>query len=416
MIFYSVFYWIILMLAVSGKWFFKNELKQWIFLLIFNVVFLFLLSPANILFLSGLIFINFLCKKAMDPWKALIVSLVFGILLKKYFDLTTPLHVSFIMLSVLGTLTRLQKMDLKKFAKSTLFTLVQVGPIVRSEEVSSLENDESSYSLSFVNIFSGFISLSLASALLPTLNKPLTDSLDLVLHFFIVLNLMFLNFQGAVLIARGSSELLGFKVPSNFNRPYFARSLQEFWKRWHISMGNFFSENVYRPVQLAFLSKIEMPTARQVQVSKLVSLLITWSLIGIWHKPTFLFFIWGLFNAVFVFIPAKKFKLDNIFATLFLIYLSHLLFLAEDVGSLSDYLVQLQSLRFLTPGSLMPKIIGIVFNLGLFFLSQHMFSWAPYIKNRLLENKWLYYTTIVCLFLLSLVYYYKDQIIIYGQF
>lgn len=101
---------------------------------------------------------------------------------------------------------------------------------------------------------------------------------------------IYCDFAGYSDIAIGSAEVLGFKLMNNFNRPYFAKSVPEFWKRWHISLSTWFKDYVYVP-----LGGNRVGKWRQVY-----NLLITFMISGLWHGAAWTFVIWGGLNGIYV--------------------------------------------------------------------------------------------------------------------
>ncbi len=95
---------------------------------------------------------------------------------------------------------------------------------------------------------------------------------------------IFYDFSGYSDMAIGLGKIFGFEFEENFNYPYISRSITEFWRRWHISLGQWFRDYVYIPLGG---SKSSVP-------KHIVNLLIVWLLTGIWHGADYNFIIWGL--------------------------------------------------------------------------------------------------------------------------
>lgn len=95
---------------------------------------------------------------------------------------------------------------------------------------------------------------------------------------------IYFDFFGYSLMAIGLGKMLGFHLPKNFDFPYLSRSMTEFWRRWHITLGSWFREYVYIP--LGGNRKGQMITIR--------NLLIVWLLTGIWHGAGYNFILWGV--------------------------------------------------------------------------------------------------------------------------
>lgn len=103
---------------------------------------------------------------------------------------------------------------------------------------------------------------------------------------------IYYDFSGYSDMAVGLGSMLGFKFPENFRYPYLATSITEFWRRWHISLGNWFREYVYIP----------LGGNRKGQGRQILNILIVWALTGIWHGASWNYLIWGLWFALFLII------------------------------------------------------------------------------------------------------------------
>ena len=101
---------------------------------------------------------------------------------------------------------------------------------------------------------------------------------------------LYLDFCGYSWMALGLGRMLGFRLPRNFEHPYAARSMQDFWRRWHISLSSWFRDYVYIPLGGSRVGK-----ARWV-----LNLLVVWGLTGLWHGAAWTFVLWGLYFAVFL--------------------------------------------------------------------------------------------------------------------
>ena len=91
-------------------------------------------------------------------------------------------------------------------------------------------------------------------------------------------------------MALGIGKIFGFDLPHNFNEPYKSKSISEFWRRWHISLSNFFKEYVYVPLGGNRLSKLKTYQ----------NLLIVFLFTGLWHGASFTFIFWGFLNFLFI--------------------------------------------------------------------------------------------------------------------
>ena len=101
---------------------------------------------------------------------------------------------------------------------------------------------------------------------------------------------IYFDFSAYSDMAIGLGRVLGFHYRENFNYPYISRSVSEFWRRWHISLGRFFREYVYIP----------LGGNRKSRMRTTLNLLIVWSLTGLWHGASWNFVLWGLYYGVFI--------------------------------------------------------------------------------------------------------------------
>ena len=101
---------------------------------------------------------------------------------------------------------------------------------------------------------------------------------------------IYFDFSGYSDMAIGLGQILGFHFPENFNYPYIATSITDFWRRWHMSLGSWFREYVYIP----------LGGNRKGLPRQLINIMIVWALTGIWHGAGFNFLLWGIWFAVFL--------------------------------------------------------------------------------------------------------------------
>lgn len=118
---------------------------------------------------------------------------------------------------------------------------------------------------------------------------------------------LYLDFSAYSDMALGLGRMIGFHYPENFNYPYIAVSVRDFWRRWHISLSRFFRDYVYIP-----LGGNRVSTGRL-----LLNLLAVWGLTGFWHGSSWNFILWGLYYFVFIAIEnfVKKFQKAKAAAT-----------------------------------------------------------------------------------------------------
>ncbi len=103
---------------------------------------------------------------------------------------------------------------------------------------------------------------------------------------------LFCDFSGYSDIARGAARVMGFELMLNFDRPFTATSVSEFWRRWHISLSSWFNEYVFNPFVLAF--------RRWKQASIAIGFLLTFLVCGFWHGAAWKYLVFGFFHGAAV--------------------------------------------------------------------------------------------------------------------
>lgn len=101
---------------------------------------------------------------------------------------------------------------------------------------------------------------------------------------------LYLNFSAFTDIAIGVGRILGYNIPENFNNPFAATDLTDFWRRWHITLGDWLRGHIFNP--LARILSGFMPSL----IIAMVTALITMGICGLWHQPNKAFLIWGLLH------------------------------------------------------------------------------------------------------------------------
>lgn len=147
---------------------------------------------------------------------------------------------------------------------------------------------------------------------------------------------IYFDFSGYSDMAIGLGRMLGFRFDENFNYPYMARSITDFWRRWHISLSTWFKEYVYIP----------LGGNRRGHRRQIANILIVWALTGLWHGASWNFLWWGLYFAVLL-ILEKTFLLrllerlpswlQHLYALLFIV-LGWVIFAMEDGGMFFGYI------------------------------------------------------------------------------
>ncbi len=228
----------------------------------------------------------------------------------------------------------------------TMFPQLIAGPIVRYSDIESeLKVRCYSFEQTYEGIRRFIIGLSkkvLIANLLGELCSIFKDSDEKSVLFYWVYAIsytlhIYFDFSGYSDMAIGLGRILGFTFPENFNYPYISKSITEFWRRWHMSLGSWFRDYVYIP----------MGGNRVPMIRWFLNILVVWMLTGFWHGASWNFIVWGLFFAVFLIL--EKLFLGKLLAkapsplvhfyVMFLVTLSFVIFDAINLDEAGAYLL-----------------------------------------------------------------------------
>ena len=170
-------------------------------------------------------------------------------------------------------------------------------------------------------------------------NPSIAESKDLIKAFLLFPIQIYFDFSGYIDMALGVSKILGIELPQNFNKPYFASSITDFWRRWHITLSNWFKDYVYIP----------LGGSKVVNYKIYLNLLITMSIAGLWHGANFNFILWGLLNGLILsierFLKIEKFRyslVKNLFYC-FVIFNLWIVFRISDFSSMVTFFDKIYS-------------------------------------------------------------------------
>ena len=225
----------------------------------------------------------------------------------------------------------------------------------------------------------------------PVFLTPEVESFTVLLRTFVFGIKIYCDFSGYSDIAIGAALILGFKIPANFNKPFFASSPSDFWRRWHISLSNWVRDYLFFPIVFRKLNSTLMYAS---------GLMITFFLLGLWHGAGWNFILFGVIHGIYVtleFIIRRKFpyfsnhsffnskigKTISIFVTQYLIFFAWIPFTIRDTDTMFMYMQKFVFLDFMLDTTI-PIIIGNKFPIGilLVFIILHLFSY----KNKNLHK------------------------------
>lgn len=170
------------------------------------------------------------------------------------------------------------------------------------------------------------------------------DSLSLALSALAYMLQLYFDFSGYCDMAVGVGKMFNIELPQNFNSPYKAVSVRDFWRRWHITLGRFFTTYVYIP----------LGGSRRGKIRTISNTMIVFLLSGLWHGANWTFVVWGLLhgmavgvNIVFP-VPARDGKkhVFNHMATFLFTYLAFIVFRSESLSGAFQYLKGLFSMTY----------------------------------------------------------------------
>lgn len=275
-------------------------------------IYLTLSLTANLGFLAFFKYFNFF----IDSWIHLLSSVGYQVSSTTTLSIILPVGISFYTFQTLSYTIDVYQKNLKpsksfiNFATFVaLFPQLVAGPIERAKNllpqieqsrVFSKETVKQGLSLIIWGLFKKVV---VADSLAPLVDKIFLDpSLynggTLLLGLFYFTFQIYCDFSGYSDIAIGTAKCFGFSFKSNFNYPYFAKNITEFWRRWHISLSSWFRDYIFIPLGGSKVSSIKF--IRNILVVFLVS--------GLWHGSNWTFVFWGLTHALIYFVT-RFFKL-----------------------------------------------------------------------------------------------------------
>lgn len=217
---------------------------------------------------------------------------------------------------------------------------------------------------------------------------------------------LYFDFYGYSLMAIGLGRMMGFDFPQNFNNPYMAVSMTDFWRRWHMTLGGWFREYVYIP-----LGGNRGGFAKTVR-----NMFVVWLLTGLWHGASWNFVLWGLLLFVLLFVEkaglGKVLERHKVLGHIYMILwipLSWLVFVITDLSQLGIYLQKLfpffgNAGTVLFQGDYLKygKTYGIYLVLGILFATGIQEKLLKKNKNRLwviLLLLALFWASVYCMYL-----------------
>ncbi len=184
---------------------------------------------------------------------------------------------------------------------------------------------------------------------------------------------LYYDFFGYSLMAIGLGKMFGFHFPKNFDFPFISKSVSEFWRRWHITLGSWFREYVYIP----------LGGNRKGLVRTVINTFIVWFLTGFWHGAGWNFIMWGLY--FFVFISLEKWFMGKFLSrhkAIGFIYTTVIVLISWGIFSITDMSAMLEYFKAMFTPSWDPTVLYYLKNYGVVLALCLLFA-HPFIPSKI---------------------------------
>ena len=342
---------IILFLA-SMFFYFYGEPK-YIFLMIIEILIAYIgglliekYKNKKILIGIVIIHIGFLCFFKYTNFLIININNIFNINLNLLY-LALPIGISFYTFQIISYeidvykgKVNVQKNFLKLATYVSLFPQLIAGPIVRYETIEKeLDNRTPSFekfSYGVERFVIGLAKKVLIANQLGQLCQVFINTNEKTILFYWIFAIgymlqIYFDFSAYSDMAIGLGKIFGFDFLENFNYPYISKSITEFWRRWHISLGTWFKDYVYIP----------LGGSREGTKKLIRNILIVWALTGIWHGASWNFIIWGLYFGIILLIEKlflKKYieKLPEFIQRIYVLFIVMISFIIFNANNMKE--------------------------------------------------------------------------------
>lgn len=265
----------------------------------------------------------------------------------KLFNISLPIGISFYTFQIISYIVdvykgkvKVQKNFLKLATYISLFPQLIAGPIVRYESIEKELDDRKETFEDFsygvrrfvIGLFKKVLIANILGELITKFS--LVDERSVLLYWIFSISYMlqvYFDFSAYSDMAIGLGRMFGFHFLENFNYPYISKSITEFWRRWHISLGTWFRDYVYIPLGGNRVNKIKF----------LRNIIIVWLLTGIWHGASLNFCIWGLFFGIMLIIEKFSFnkyleKIPSFIRRIYVLFIVMISFIIFGSSNMND--------------------------------------------------------------------------------
>lgn len=240
-------------------------------------------------------------------------------------SLIVPLGISFYTFQTMGYLIDVYwekneacKNPLKMLLFTSFFPQITQGPISNYEQLSSQlftshNFDYQNYVYGAQRMIWGFFKkVAIADLLSPYVSSVFMNyneytGITVFIGIFLYSIQIYADFSGYMDIVCGLCKIMGIKLTENFERPYFSKSIAEYWRRWHISLGNWFKSYIYYPIavskwNITLGKKTSEKFGKQMgkNLPASIALVAVWLTTGLWHGANWGYIVWGGLNGLFI--------------------------------------------------------------------------------------------------------------------
>lgn len=410
----------------------NNKIAKNLVLFIFSILFYsyggFIFLCTTLCYLLVIYLLGILNTKFKNKKVFIIIGVVFSLsymivfkVLNQINIIALPLAISFICFQSCSYLIDVgrekivaEKNIITFLTYSLLFTKLLSGPIMTYKSLSDQFNDRNENYDDFINGFIRFI-FGLSKKVLiagfifefeKNVSSIKTSDMNTWLALFTILSYslyLYYDFSSYSDMAVGLSKMFGFKVMENFNYPYTALSITDFWRRWHISLSEWFKEYVYFP----------LGGSRKGKARTLINVSIVFLLTGIWHGFTLNYLLWGVYYAIIMVIEKaflleklqkNKLKFLNVIYTLLIVTFGWIIFKSpadmNHFGTLFEAIFTNKGYNSLSSFLSIKIIIG--FSLGILFAGYLQRIFKERLDKYRENNVWRILTFVFSVCLLSL--------------
>ena len=412
----TIFVFLFLPLVLILYFLMPKKFRNYI-LLIFSIIFYIFGGPKFLLVLLLVVLIDYFGALLIDKKKNkklfLIITICLNIATLFYFkytgffleninnlfslnikipDIVLPIGISFYtfqamsyVIDVYRKKVKVQKNFFTLLLYVSLFPQLVAGPIVRYE---TIEKELTSRETTFDDLVYGIRRFILGLAKKVIIANQMGALADIIftsnnlstpiawLGAFAYTFQIYFDFSAYSDMAIGLGRIFGFKFLENFNFPYIAKSVTDFWRRWHISLSTWFRDYVYIP----------LGGNRKGILRQIFNLFVVWILTGFWHGAEWNFVIWGFYY--FIFLILEKFVLKKILKktpsvllhiyTMFIVIIGWVIFRCDNLNTLTMFFKELFSFNVTEYG--INELLIYLESYGVYFILAIIFSFPTYYK------------------------------------